>query len=126
MAREEEGKIPRPKISDEFAARLERLGPHEEVRAIVMLATARPRAALKKRLSPRARQAAVKHTRRSLAEALPDIDLILKEHQGRRLKGALDVLGAVPVVTTPAGIKALTASEHVRAVFEDQAIFRVA
>ena len=51
---------------------------------------------------------------------------ILKRHQGKRLRGEIDALGAVPVITTTAGINALTHSEHVKAIFEDQKLFRVA
>ena len=61
-----------------------------------------------------------------MAEVLPDIDRILKRHQGKRLKSEIDALSAVPVITTPAGIDALTASEHVKAIFEDQRLVRVA
>ena len=68
----------------------------------------------------------MKNNRRWVAEVLPEIDRILEEHRGRRLKGEIGALGAVPVATTRAGIDALTASEHVQAIFEDQAIFRVA
>lgn len=126
MAREEEKNSPRAKISPVFAARLEQLGPEEKVRAIVMLEAGTARATLKRRPTKTTRRAAVKSTRQSVAEALPDIDRILKRHRGKRLKSEIDALGAVPVVTTPAGINALTASEHVKAIFEDQPIFRVA
>lgn len=126
MAREEGKNILRAKISPGFAARLEQLGPEEEVRAIVMLEAGNARRTLKKRPTKTTRQAAVKKVRQSVAEVLPDIDRILERHRGRRLKGKIYALGAVPIVTTPAGINALTGSEHVKAIFEDQAIFRVA
>ncbi|HWT00422.1 MAG TPA: hypothetical protein VN256_09255 [Pyrinomonadaceae bacterium] len=126
MAREEEKDATRAKISPAFAARLEQLGPEEKVRAIVMLEAGDARRALKRRPTKTARRAAIKSTRQSVAEVLPDIDRILKRHRGKRLKSEIDALGAVPVVTTPAGINALTTSEHVKAIFEDQAISRVA
>ena len=126
MAREAEKNTPQAKISPGFAARLEQLGPEEEVRAIVMLDAGNNRGAAAKRPTKAARRAAVKNTRQSVADALPDIDRILKRHSGKRLQSEIDALGAVPVVTTPAGINALTASEHVKAIFEDQAISRVA
>lgn len=126
MAGEGENKNSRAKISPGFAARLEQLEPEEKVRAIVMLETGNARGAVKRRLTKRTRQSALKNTRQSVAEVLPDIDRILKRHRGKRLKSEINTLGAVPVITTPAGINALMGSEHVKAIFEDQAIFRVA
>jgi hypothetical protein len=61
-----------------------------------------------------------------VAEILPDIDRILKRHRGKRLKSEIDALSAVPVITTAAGIDALTTSAHVKAILEDQALFHVA
>jgi hypothetical protein len=126
MAREEERKPAPAKISPIFAARLEQLGPKEKVRAIIMLKTTNTQGTTKERPTKTARRAAINKTRQAVAEVLPDIDRILKRHHGRRLKSEIDALGTVPVVTTPAGINALTASEHVKAIFEDQAIYRVA
>ncbi len=118
--------IPQEKISPGFAARLVQLGPDEKVRAIVLLDTARTQKAMGRRLTKTSRRTAIKNTRQLTSEALPEIDRILKRHDGKRLKTRIDALSAVPVVTTPAGIDALTDSKHVRAIFEDQALFRVA
>ena len=126
MARDQEKKTSRAKISPGFAARLEQLGPQEKVRAIVMLETGNAHGKLKRRPTKIMRRAAIKNTRQSVAEVLSDIDRILKRHRGKRLKSEIDALGAVPVITTPTGINALTASEHVKAIFEDQAISRAA
>ena len=126
MAREEENKSSQAKISPGFAARLEQLGPEEEVRAIVMLRTGTAKPTLKKRPTKKARRAAVKSTRDAVMVVLPVIDRILKRHHGKRLKSNIDSLGAVPVITTPTGINALTGSEHVKAIIEDQALFRMA
>lgn len=126
MAREEEKKIPREKISPVFAARLRQIGPEEKVRALIMLETGDARAAVNRRLTKTTRRAAVKKTRQAVEEVLTDIDGILKRHNGKRLKSEIDLLGTIPVITTPAGIEALTVSEHVKAIFEDQTIFRVA
>ena len=126
MAREEEKETLRAKISPIFAARLAQLGPEEKVRAIIMLGTENAHGVLKKRSTKTKRRVAIKNTRQSVTEVLPDIDRILKRYHGKRLKSAIDALGAVPVITTPAGINALTSSEHVKAIFEDQAISRVA
>lgn len=126
IAHEEEKKSPRAKVSPGFAARLEQLEPDEKVRAIIMLETGRARKALNGRPTKTTRRDAIKKTRQSVSEVLPDIDRILKRHKGKRLKSDINALGAVPVITTPAGINALTSSKHVKAIFEDQAIFRVA
>jgi hypothetical protein len=41
---------------------------------------------------------------------------------GERLTDDVDVLGSITVETTAEGIKALAASEHVKAILEDQSI----
>src|SRR2546429_3701363 len=120
MARDEEIKDARMKISPGFALRLEHLGPDEKVRAIVMLRNGTTKTAPKRRRTLRARRALVKRTRQSVSDVLPAIDRILKRYQGKRLRSEIDALGAVPVITTTAGINALTHSEHVKAIFEDQ------
>ena len=126
MAREAENKNGEPKISPGFAARLEQLGPEDEVRAIVMLRTGAAKAGLKTRPTKKARRATVKSTRDAVTVLLPVIDRILKRHHGKRLKSEIDALGAVPVITTPDGINALTGSEYVKAIIEDQAVYRMA
>lgn len=122
MAREQDKSTAEAKISPEFAARLERLKPDDKVRAIVMLKTASSRDARTTRPTKKARRATLKQTRDSVANILPDIDRILKRHHGRRLESEINALSAVPVITTAAGIDALTGSEHVKAIIEDQAL----
>lgn len=133
MGSEKEKDPPRSKISPGFAARLGRLGPREQVRAIVMLqpsaADGPPGksygagyAAVKKRLTGEERAAAVKGVRRTLAKSLPDLDRVLERHGGKRLRDEVDALGAVPVVTTAAGIDALTSLDYVKAILEDQPV----
>lgn len=126
MAREIENKSAQAKISPGFAARLEQLGPEEEVRAIVMLRTDTTKPGLKSRPTKKARRASLKSTREAVTVVLPVIDRILKRHHGKRLTSDIDALGAVPVITTPTGINALTGSEHVKAIIEDQALYRIA
>jgi len=126
MDRKEDKELNEEKISPVFAARLKELKPREKVRAIVMLDTGEPARDLKKRPTKTARQAVLKKTRQYVAEILPDIDRILRQHRGKRLKSEIDALSAVPVITTAAGINALISSEHVKAIMEDQALFRVA
>lgn len=122
MTREQDKSTAEAKISPEFAARLERLKPDDKIRAIVMLQTANSRDAINKRPTKKARRATLKLNRESVANILPDIDRILKRHHGKRLKSEIDALSAVPVITTAAGIDALTGSEHVKAIIEDQAL----
>jgi len=122
MPDEEEKKTPQPKLSREFAVRLERLKPDDKVRAIVMLDTSKE-GILKKRPTKTARRASIKATRQSVAKILPDIDRILRQHHGKRLKSEIDALSAVPVITTAAGIEALTASSHFKAILEDQPLY---
>lgn len=122
MAREQDKSTAEAKISPQFAARLERLKPGDKVRAIVMLKTANTLLASKKRPTKKARRATLKQTRESVANILPDIDRILKQYHGRRLESEINALSAVPVITTAAGIDALTGSEHVRAILEDQTL----
>ena len=116
MAREQDKSTVEVKISPQFAARLERLKPDDKVRAIIMLKTANTRDAVTKRPTKKARRATLKQTQESVDNILPDIDRILKRHHGRRLESKITALSAVPVITTAAGIDALTGSEHVKAI----------
>ena len=126
MSTEHSKKLSHPKISAQFAARLEQLNPEQKVRAIVMLKTSDARSPLTtRRPTKTARRATTKRMQQSVAQLLPDIDRILKQYHGKRLKSDIGLLSAVPVITTPAGIDALTGSQHVKAILEDQAIFRV-
>ena len=126
MDRKEDKEHREAKISPVFAARLKELKPREKVCAILMLDTGEPAPDRRKRPTKTARQTVLKKTRQCVAEILPDIDLILRQHRGKRLKSDIDGLRAVPVITTAAGINALINSEHVKAIIEDQALFRVA
>ncbi len=111
------------KISTGFAARLERLKPGQRVRAIVLLRVSDGRAR-GRRQSEAERHAAVGEVHKEAASALPEIDRILANTQGRRLAGQPDALGAVPVETTADGIRALASSDLVQAILEDQPIVR--
>ncbi len=114
---------PQEKISREFATRLEHLSPRDKVRAVVLLNT--PNGANKtatRRLSRAERKAAAEARRKSAEHALPDIDKIIQEFGGQRLEPRPSALGSVHVETTPAGVKALAASKHVKAVLEDQRV----
>ncbi|MBI3988994.1 MAG: hypothetical protein HY347_05195 [candidate division NC10 bacterium] len=110
------------KISPAFKARLDRLGPRQKVRVIVMLRTKDAGKAPGRRRSREDRQAAIEVIRKSAEQALIDIDKILERFDGRRLATSPDALGSIPVETTAAGITALATSEHVKAILEDQPI----
>src|SRR6185503_1945409 len=125
MARKEEKEELKVKISPMFAARLKEIKPQDKVRTIIMLDTQKADSTPGKRPTKTARKTTLKKTRNSVAKILPVIDRILRQHRGRRLKSEIDALSAVPVITTPAGIDALTNSEHVKAIIEDQALFHV-
>jgi hypothetical protein len=126
LAREKDIKSTRAKISPGFAARLEQLEPEENVCAIVVLKTDDSiTTPAKRRPKKLMRRHTARIIRKSSNELLPKIDRILKRHHGKRLKSDADVLGSIPVITTPAGIEALTASEYVKAIFEDQRLLRV-
>jgi hypothetical protein len=68
------------------------------------------------------RQATIAIIRQSAEPALLEIDRILERFDGQRLAASADALGCVPIETTAAGITALAASEHVKAILEDQPI----
>jgi hypothetical protein len=66
----------------------------------------------------------VEKARQAARAALPDIDRILEVYGGKRLSEDVDALGSLTVETTAEGVRALADSEHVKAVLEDQPIFR--
>lgn len=110
------------KISSQFSARLASLGPKDKVRAFVLLRAGGPGSRSGRRQTRAEREEAVKNFRESAGQALDDIDAILAKHDGRRLARRPDALGSLPVEATAAGIKALSRSRWVQAVFEDQPI----
>lgn len=110
------------KISDQLAARLDRLEPGDGVRAVILLKVAWPDGAAPTRGSRERREVARDAVRRSAGAALPEIDRLLETYGGRRLAEEPDALGSVPVETSPAGIRALARCEAVSAILEDQPI----
>jgi hypothetical protein len=113
------------KISPEFAARLADLSPGAHVRAILLLQTQAPAGGSETgpsegRQSRDQRRQAMEATRRSAEQALGDIDAILEHYGGKRLANGASVLGSIPIETTAKGIDALAASNHVKAILEDQ------
>jgi hypothetical protein len=110
------------KISPQFARRLARLKPGESVRAVVLLRLPEMSLPSGRRQSRAERQAAIAATERSAEAAVAAVDAILDRTGGQRLSPHADVLGSIAVATSSTGIHALAASEHVKAVLEDQEI----
>src|ERR1051325_5481186 len=93
------------KLSPNFVARLDRLGPQQKVHVIVML---RAKDTGIKTTQPRSRadrQATIEAIRQSAEPALRDIDRILERFDGRRL-AEVNALGSIPVEATARGIAA--------------------
>ena len=108
-------------ISREFATRLDRVDAKKKIRAIVMLRAGNG-ASSSTPPSRQERKGLVRKVRKSTGTALPSIDRILKRHHGKRLSEDVGPLGNVVVEATADGLRALAASEHVKAIFEDQPI----
>jgi hypothetical protein len=96
---------------------MKRAHPNSRWRALVVLRRAGD---LNERSRDRSEQ--VRRVKESAKAALNEIDTILAAHHGRRLEDEPNALGYVAVEATPAGIRALTESNHVRAIIEDQAV----
>jgi hypothetical protein len=103
------------KISEPFGARLRRRSADKKVRAILILKTPAG-------VQGQTRQQKVQAIRESATPAIADIDDILNRNGGRRLAKRPNALGHLPVETTVAGLRALAASDHVRAIIEDQPV----
>jgi hypothetical protein len=116
-----------PKISRQFKMRLDALDAERTVRALVMVeaGNGEPPRTARRQGGPVRRAAVIAGMKEAAESHLPAIDRILRRHHGRRLSSHVDALGCIPVEVTPAGIEALAGSEHVRAIFEDQAITRI-
>ncbi|UCH96800.1 MAG: hypothetical protein JSV88_08095 [Candidatus Aminicenantes bacterium] len=118
-----QNKLTKNKISNEFAARLDRLGPGETVRAIVFLEVkSSEKPGISGRQSRSQRKAAVERVRQAAENALKEIDNILKRFEGRRLDKQPTALGSVLVETTAAGVYALAKLAKVKTIIEDQGV----
>jgi len=96
------------------------------LRAVVLLKTPSPTAGNGRNRPDRSkRQAAIDEIRSSASKGLAEIDEILTRYDGRRLSDTPTALGTVTVETTAEGIAALSESEHVKAVLQDQPVTRV-
>jgi hypothetical protein len=110
------------KVSEALRSRLEQRKPRDRVRAIVLLQRQSTGAGRARRLSREDRRRLTEEHRQAFAAWLPEIDRILSETGGRRLAEQPDSLGSLLVETSPEGVLALSASEAVKAILEDQPV----
>ncbi|MEL7355907.1 MAG: hypothetical protein AAFN40_05045 [Cyanobacteria bacterium J06560_6] len=111
------------KISPEFAARLAQLESKEKVRVIVLLQVKDVETHGGKRQSRAERQANMKALRKSAEYSLDEIEKIIKRFDGHPLVKEPNLLGSIPIEITSTGVDALSKSDAVKAVIEDQAIY---
>ncbi len=109
------------KISSEFACRLKNLAPQQKVSVIVFLDVEQAGRRNNSRLSRAERRVAMEAIRHSAKLALDYIRKIIQDFGGKELADP-DVLGSVPIEISAAGVKALAASDAVKAVVEEQKI----
>ncbi len=105
------------KISSQFASRLAQLPSGARIRAVVLLKAPAGRQVAGRRVE---RAAELARVRTSATGSLADIDAILGQFGGRRLRDGPDALGSLPVEVTVDGLAALARSERVMAILEDQ------
>jgi hypothetical protein len=110
------------KISANFTSRLGKLKPNQKIRAIILLKVESGTEGQAKRLSSTERKSAMEAVRQSAQSALPEIDRILEDSDGKRLSNEINALGSIAVETTADGIFSLAKSEQVKAILEDQSI----
>lgn len=110
------------KISPEFAERLGRLTPQDKIRVIVLLRSPATKDAATKRPSQIERQSTTNSVRQASNEALNSIAKIIEDFNGHKLAEQADLLGSIPIEISVAGIKALTESDAVKSILEDQTI----
>ena len=108
------------KVSHAMSAHLAGSNPAQKVHAIVVLRTSDPVKSRGARQTPEERQTAISAVRDSAASAIQRIDGILSRFGGRRLSERPSALGTIAVEITPIGISALSESDDVRAILEDQ------
>ena len=113
---------PEQKISAPFRSRLSKLSAREKVRALVLVRTGQVAKGTGRRQSAAERKAAVDAIKAATTAALPEIDEILGQFDGRRLADVPNAMGCLPVETTSAGVEAIAQSELVEAILEDQPI----
>ena len=105
--------------------RVRTAAPESPVRAIVVLNIAPKRRGPSRRQNSHERAAAISAVKTAASRLVREIDRLLDEAGGRRTSENPDALGTISVETTPEGIRRLAASDHVRAVLEDQPLARL-
>lgn len=118
----DKGTLPLRKVSRPFQERLDALEDSHRIRAILLLYASKAPSGRGERQTPAQRESTIEAIREVATASLPAIDGILASFGGRRLTEGPDALGSVLVETTPACVRALAASEHVKAILEDQPI----
>lgn len=118
----EYSEIDRNKLNPEFAARLDRLAPHQKVRVVVILQSKTAGNLYGRRQSRLERQATIQSLRESATQSLANINGIIQHFEGKLLVDAPDALGSIPIEIAAAGIDALAKSNDVKAVMEDLSI----
>ncbi|NMG08018.1 hypothetical protein [Brasilonema sp. UFV-L1] len=114
--------IGKDKISSEFAYRLNHLAPQQKVSVIVFLKLENLVQSSSLRQSRAERKAAIEGMRNSAKQALSYIREIIQNFGGIQLAENPDALGSIPIEISADGIKALAASDAVKAVVEEQEI----
>jgi hypothetical protein len=89
------------KISPQFDRRLRSLRPADRVQAILLLDVPSRGRRAGARTTAIERDAIGGEIATAGDAAVPEIDRILRDHGGRRLADAVNVLGSLPVETTP-------------------------
>ncbi len=106
-----------PKISPDFKTRLARLKPQDRIRVIVFLRT---------EVTPSSdRQQTTKAVQRAAEQQLNSIRNLIEKHQGQLLAERPNLLAAIPMEITVAGVYALAQSDAVKLIVENQGIFPV-
>ena len=115
-----------PKISPEFAARLDSYPHTAKVRIIVLLQSASQQMTNNSRRQNRLeRKAALRAMQDSVKESWQTIDRLIQDFDGKKLAPKPDAFGSISIEITPDGVRALAKSDAVKAIIENQTIYSV-
>lgn len=112
----------RNKISPAFAARLAKLKPGQNIRAIVLPVIPTESDSDETMARPARRKTAAEITAEIVAAAFQSVDQQLASTGGRRLTDTPNRLGFIHIEASAASIHALAAQEWVNAIIEDQSL----
>lgn len=113
---------PASKISANFAARIKARSSKKPVRAVLLLIVPHHGSSVPPAPDVGARKHKATSVIQSTQELLPQVDVILGKHHGKRLSPMPDAFGSVAVESTPAGILELAKQSWTKAIMEDQRI----